>query len=676
VAVLHTLGVTLALAASPYDSVTNTWTLTNDSISASFQLTGEGQFRFLGLSNPVNGDQWQGAGSAPFRFQMEDRVVDATGPYRLISQSLSEVERGASRQTIVLEHQTIPARVRLEFELYPGQPVLRYRSRLENRSSRAVWITEARIVDWRLADAGRTYRTFRVNQWVKSGKDGNFEPLDVALGADGAPAESYSGAHGQHCAWLVVRDGSNRGLFFGWEFDGRARVAARHARADGVLEISGGPELLFHPLQPGEEFLTPGAFVGVFRGDWDEASFRTHRFAEAALARQVPDPEKFPYVIWDSWGYDQYLDERTLRRAARVAARLGIEVFVLDLGWARAIGDWRADPAKFPSGLRALSDYVHSLGMKFGLHFAFAEASPAAPALREHPDWFASAYTNYYGARSLCLAHRPVREWIVAEGLRMIREYNVDWILQDGENMVKHCTRAGHTHDPENSNYANAVALNAVLDAIHQAAPHVLWENCEDGGNLMTFSMVQRYVTSIAADDTGPLTTRQAAYGATFPFPPRYTDRYMPGDDLNDYITRSYMFGGPWIFMNKIAAWTERQIDFAAREIALYKRLRPLFRDGRVYHLRLRPADQRTDAMQAVDPATGGAVVFVYREQTPASQPLIRPRGLAPNQLYRVRFQDHPEQLLETGATLARDGIRVVFANPRDAEIIYIDPEP
>ena len=585
------------------------------------------------------------------------------------------MERAGLRQTIVLEHREAPVRIRFEAEVYPGQPVVRYRSWVENRGRRRFWVTEARMVNWSFDDAGQSYRAFRVNQWVSSGKGGNFEPLETTVAPDGTPVEVYSGAHGQHCAWLVARDAADRGLLLGWEFDGRARVRLRHHKSGHRLEIAGGPIELFHPVNPGEEFLTPGAFVGVFRGDWDEASYRTHRFTEAVLAYPVPDPQNFPYVMWDSWGYGQQIDEETLRRAARVVARLGIEVFVLDLGWARAVGDWHADPAKFPSGLKALSDYVHSLGMKFGLHFAFVEASPSAPMLRQNPDWFANDTTRYYGARPLCLSHRPVKEWIVGEAIRMIREYGVDWILQDGENMVKRCNKLNHTHDPDDSNYSNAVdGLNAVVDAIQRVTPGVLWENVEDGGNMMTFNMVQRYVTSIAADDSSPLTTRQATYGVTFPLPPRYADRYMPENDLDSYITRSYMFGGPWIFMNKIADWTENQIAYAAREIRLYKQLRQTIRDGRVYHLRARPAETRSDAIQSLDAGGDSSVIFVYREETPLAQPLVRPRGLDPERLYRVRFEESPQQFLASGSSLMRDGIRVTLATVRTAEIVYIEP--
>lgn len=40
--------------------------------------------------------------------------------------------------------------------------------------------------------------------------------------------------------------------------------------------------------------------------------------------------------------------------ALDVAIEIGLEVFVLDLGWANQIGDWFPDPIKFPNGLSPL----------------------------------------------------------------------------------------------------------------------------------------------------------------------------------------------------------------------------------------------------------------------------------------------------------------------------------
>src|ERR1041384_6286200 len=95
--------------------------------------------------------------------------------------------------------------------------------------------------------------------------------------------------------------------------------------------------------------------------------------------------------------------------------------------------------------------------MKFGLHFALAEADQGSPVLQQNPDWTSSVSDNYFGAQSLCLSNQATQEWLIAQAIRMIDEYHVDWILQDGENMVKQCTKTTHTHDPADSNYSNAV---------------------------------------------------------------------------------------------------------------------------------------------------------------------------------------------------------------------------
>ena len=78
------------------------------------------------------------------------------------------------------------------------------------------------------------------------------------------------------------------------------------------------------------------------------------------------------------------------------AAALGAELFVLDAGWyagtgrngagdfTSGLGSWQVDRARFPSGLRALRDYAHDRGMKFGIwvepeRVAQSTVGPARP---------------------------------------------------------------------------------------------------------------------------------------------------------------------------------------------------------------------------------------------------------------------------------------------------------
>jgi len=125
---------------------------------------------------------------------------------------------------------------------------------------------------------------------------------------------------------------------------------------------------------------------------------------------------------------------------------------------------WRRPPACVADSRTEVGIFSHLLRhygqvrielemwMRFGLHFAFAEATKDFPVLREHPDWTSSETYGYHGGVSLCLSNRPTQEWIMEQAIRMIDDYGVDWILQDGENMVKECAKYRvsqiHSHIP------------------------------------------------------------------------------------------------------------------------------------------------------------------------------------------------------------------------------------
>lgn len=667
------------LAAQPrssYDASTRTWTLSNAAIHAQYRLNDAGNFEFLGVGQADQPFTWEardGSPSCPIRIVTNLANYGCWTRYRLVSQSVRAIAGGGHRQTIVLDEVKSTARFFISLEMHRNFPVVRQSIRMRNLRPAQAVVTEADLLPLTLADGAGPFETLRVHQWVHGGHTANFDPLTAGLEPE-REIGAYSGAAGEHCSWIVIRGAGQRGLFAGWEFNGRAFGKFIHEPARGVVDLQ-VPVLGLGPeINTGSEFLLPAAFFGIFQGDWDEAAWRTTSYVDAVIARRVDDSE-FPYVMWDSWGYGQSLNEATLRRNAEIAASLGVEVFTVDLGWARRIGDWRPDPAKFPSGLKALSDYVHSLGMKFGLHLAFAEADAQAPVLIENPDWRASKNENYYEAESLCLAHRPARDWVAAELLRVIDEYGVDWILQDGENMVKRCDNPAHTHAPDDSNYAGSVhGLDAIIDQVLRERPKVMWENCENGGAMMTYAMARRYVTSIGADNSGALPARRSLHGATYAFPVRYTARYMPEEALTPAVTRSYMFGGPWILMNRLPQVNAAGLALLRTEIALYKQLRARIRQGRVYHLTAPPAAGAVDAIQSLHPVTGASIIFAHRENGPAVAH-VYPRGLVDDARYAVRFQDTGGIQRFSGAELMGQGIRVAFRTPLDALVIYVDPE-
>jgi alpha-galactosidase len=673
-------GLAYGGSQSNFDPDQNTWTLSNGWIRASFQLTPEGFFLTRQISDLQSGDQWVASPNrptSPVRLQVDSDLFDAQTRFLLVGQYAESVNPGGVRQFIVLQDVKGRARITVVLDLFNNHPVLQYSLKYKNLTPATTHIAWINMVPWTFDDLGKRYTAFRVDQWSVVAKPEDFQPLQTLLDTAGTAVEVNSGADGQQCGWLALRDSDQRGLFTGWEFDGRTKTTVLQDSSKGYVHFSSTVLDLHHPVEPSTEFQVPKAFLGLFHGDWDEAGYRTQRFVESVLAKPAPDSKSFPYVSWDSWGYQDTIDEQTLRRNADIAAKLGVQLFIVDLGWARGIGDWHADPAKFPSGLDALSDYVHSLGMKFGLHFALAEADPSSPVLQDNPDWSATDDSNYFGAKSLCLSNQPAQDWLIQEAIRMIDEYHVDWILQDGQNMVKQCTKTTHTHDPADSNYANAVqGINAVVSAVQQARPNVWWENCENGGNMMTFNMVKSYVTSITNDASGSLPSRQAVYGATYPFPPRYAERYMPeSDGISPYATHSYRFGGPWVLMNKLADLQTDQVAFLQDQIQRYKDQRTDISAGKVFHI-LAPAPNATDVIQSYNETTDTAIAVVTRAAAGGASYLFRPKGLQAHQRYSVWFEIDSAVYSQTGAQLMSNGFRVMLPTPYSSEVVHIEPQP
>jgi alpha-galactosidase len=86
-----------------------------------------------------------------------------------------------------------------------------------------------------------------------------------------------------------------------------------------------------------------------------------------------------PPMGWNSWNtFQTKIDEKLVRETADLMVSSGMKdagytYLVLDDGWMSLqrnskTGDLIPDPIKFPSGMKALVEYVHSKGLKFGLY--------------------------------------------------------------------------------------------------------------------------------------------------------------------------------------------------------------------------------------------------------------------------------------------------------------------
>ncbi len=99
--------------------------------------------------------------------------------------------------------------------------------------------------------------------------------------------------------------------------------------------------------------------------------------ASAALAQKFEALAQTPQMGWNSWNkLGCNVDEKTIREMADAMAASGLkdagyDYIVIDDCWQvgrDAHGDVVADPVRFASGMKALADYVHGKGLRFGLY--------------------------------------------------------------------------------------------------------------------------------------------------------------------------------------------------------------------------------------------------------------------------------------------------------------------
>ncbi len=98
-----------------------------------------------------------------------------------------------------------------------------------------------------------------------------------------------------------------------------------------------------------------------------------------------------PYQVgWCSW-YQYFHDvtEAHVRTNLNLAAAWPFDVFQLDDGYQRAIGDWLTTNHKFPSGLDDIASTISVHGLTPGVWLAPFLAAPDSQVAIRHPEWIA-----------------------------------------------------------------------------------------------------------------------------------------------------------------------------------------------------------------------------------------------------------------------------------------------
>jgi len=128
------------------------------------------------------------------------------------------------------------------------------------------------------------------------------------------------------------------------------------------------------------------------------------------------------------------------------------------------------------------------------------------------------------------------------------------------------------------------------------------------------------------------------------------------------------------ILMEDISTWGPDDIALVSQEISIYKSLRGLIRDGKVYHLGPYPNFNNNSAIESYNAAMDAAVIFAYRTGSDTGTLPVTPQGLRPTGFYSVTYQTAGTTWVADGNTLMSSGFSVPLPTQDSAEIIYINP--
>ena len=537
-------------------------------------------------------------------------------------------------------------------------------------------------------------------------------------GTSSTYAHPPKGVQREFIPYLLVEraDAEQSGWYAGIEFSGRTRMSLRR-RGDSISGEAGldpNPGSYQTKLAAGETFETPVVFVGAFTGGPDGAANILRRWIRGVLNNPVTlRNASYPMLVSNSWGSGMAVNEEQARRMIQDASGLGLEIFHLDAGWFRGVGDWVSNPDKFPHGVASVADYAHQMGLRFGLWTDWTQAglSEQAGALNVHDanvrDWLttdppADWKPEEFKGITIDIGVPAARQWAATRVAEVVRNFHLDMLEHDGYLVAQGCDRLNHPHAPldaatakrfkdegflwvegSNSTDVSDHATRAYYDVqaiLRGQFPGLLFEICNDGGRMVDFGSAAHGDYFSITDAYDPLGNRRAFFDASYVFPPAMLETYVekwptPRIENFRYMLRSGMMG--WFsLMQDSSTWNAEQHDAARSELALYKlKLRPLIREADLYHVSGRPDGAHWDGIEYFNPAARRGVLYAFRGSSPEDDThVFELRGLRAGASYRVTFQDHSsEDYTASGAQLMGLGVTVRETVPHSSELVFLE---
>ncbi len=586
--------------------------------------------------------------------------------------------------------------VDLNYRVYPATGIVRKAARIENRTNQAIILESAQSGSWTLP-AGDGYRlSYLAGRW---GAETQLIREDIHPGIKLLESRRGITSH-QANPWFAIDSGAGeehgRVWFGALAWSGNWRLAVEQT-PERLVRVTGGynPFDFAYLLKPGESLDTPAFYGGFTDRGFGEASRLLHRFElEEVLPRRSAG--RLRPVLYNSWYATTFnVTESGQKELATKAAKLGVELFVVDDGWfgqrkndRAGLGDWYVNKEKFPNGLKPLIDHVNSLGMQFGLWVEPEMVNPDSDLYRAHPDWVVhfAGRPRTEGRHQLILnmARDDVKEHIFGVLDRLLSENNIRFIKWDNN---RHFSEPGWPQVPVEEQRRLWVKyvtnVYEVLDRLREKHPAVDFESCAGGGGRLDLGILSRVEQVWTSDNTEAFDRLRIQEGFSYAYTPKVMmDWVNDVPDMNRRVTPlKYRFlvamMGSLGIGGNLNKWNEQEFAEATKAISYYKIIRKTVQEGRLYRL-ASPREGNLTANQYVSPEGKQSVVFAFlqAQQFGGPAPVVYPRGLDEGALYRIAAIDDKladKRRTASGAWLMNNGLRFRLGGDFDSTSVLLE---
>lgn len=448
-------------------------------------------------------------------------------------------------------------------------------------------------------------------------------------------------------------------------YSGNHREVIERSEFGKVRLLTGiNPQTFTWTLEPGRRFHTPEAVLTFSYEGTNGLSANLHRFINLHIVRGSWKLRQRP-VLLNSWEACYFnFDQTKLENLAVQAAKLGIELFVLDDGWfagrnddSTSLGDWYPDTGKLPEGLRALSRKIHQLDMLFGLWVEPEMISHQSKLFEQHPQWrmeipqrLPRTGRNQY---ILNLTLPEVQRYLITTMVNLFREAEVDYVKWDMNRVFTDIHSPLCDHGEVAHRYC--LGLYEVLRKVTENCPDILFESCASGGNRFDLGMLCYMPQAWCSDNTDAYSRTLIQGGTAWGYPLSATGAHVSDSPnhqtlrVSDIESRFNVaaFGvlGYEMDITKLTAAEKVQV---AGQIAFYKENRSLLQFGRYYRLQ---SDENRTIWAVTDSGRSRIIVLDFQVHNVPDSParVLRIPFADPEFLYKVTPRQQKLNLRKLG---------------------------